>query len=113
MRSSWLEQLCGHDDLVSVENSHQLGDRQFGVAIIGVEIGGQFGLCAAHRLHNRNKFFLHRDYSTLLRTPRLTGNARRRFRFQDNVLVNRDNLTLPPRRLPQTPASSRRRKKAA
>lgn len=72
MRSSWLEQLCGHDDLVSVENSHQLGDRQFGVAIIGVEIGGQLGLCAAHRLQNRNKLFLHRDYSTLFRTPRFT-----------------------------------------
>jgi hypothetical protein len=63
--------MCGHDDLVSIENSHQLGDRQFGVAISGVEIDGQLGLCAAHRLQNRNKFFLHRDYSTLLRTPRL------------------------------------------
>jgi hypothetical protein len=26
-----------------------------------VEIDGQLGLCAAHRLQNRNKFFLHRD----------------------------------------------------
>ena len=47
-------------------NPHQLGDRQFGVAVGGHKVVGDLGLRGAHRLQNCRKFVLHTAYSSAL-----------------------------------------------
>src|SRR5437016_1353992 len=57
------EQPHGLDDLATVENAHQLGDRQFGVAVGGHKVVGELGLRGAHRVQNCREFVLHTAHS--------------------------------------------------
>src|SRR5262245_59250053 len=53
------QQPHGPDDLATVEDAHELGDRQVCVAIGGHEIVGELGLGGAHRVQNGREFILH------------------------------------------------------
>src|SRR5215469_1449691 len=70
LRRAWAlqgaEQPYGLDDFPTLENAHQPGDGQFGVAVCGHEVVGELGLRAAHRLQNCREFFLHTAYSMLV-----------------------------------------------
>src|SRR5262249_36631045 len=47
------------DDVATVENAHELGDRQFGVAVGGYQIVVELGLGGAHRVQNCRELVLH------------------------------------------------------
>src|SRR5262249_15506967 len=53
------QQPHGRDHLATVENAHQLGDRQFGVTVGGVEISCELRLRGAHRIENCRQFVFH------------------------------------------------------
>ena len=63
------EQPHGPDDVATVENAHQLGDRQFGVAVGGHKIVGELGLRRAHRVLNCCEFILHNALALCARFP--------------------------------------------
>src|SRR5262245_59288119 len=63
------QQPHGPDDLATIENAHELGDRQFGVAIGGHEIVGELGLGGAHRVQNCREFILHNTLALYARCP--------------------------------------------
>src|SRR5215469_8735623 len=70
LRRAWAferaEQPHGPDDLSPLENAHQLGNRQFGVAVGGHKVVGELALRGAHRLQNCGEFFFHTAYSMLV-----------------------------------------------
>src|SRR5262245_42639292 len=75
------QQPHGPDDLATIENAHELGDRQFGVAIGGHEIVGELGLGGAHRVQNCREFILHNTLALYARCPGRIETRRGAFGF--------------------------------
>src|SRR5215831_2984811 len=72
------QQPHGRDHVATVENAHQLGDRQFGVAVGRVEINCELRLRGAHRIEKLSSVRL--SYARYLVSSG-KENARRRFRL--------------------------------
>src|SRR5262249_42085636 len=72
-RSGWAlqraQQPHGPDDVATVENAHELGDRQFGVAVGGYQIVVELGLGGAHRVQNCRELVLHNALALYARFP--------------------------------------------